>query len=170
MLISYIPDDQLSDFNLANLDPTLRSHLYAQLAGIFIQLRHCKFPHIASLTLDPADNQTPIFAHNRPLSIDINDYEVGGLNAANIIGPNRIFTTAIDYLYTQTQLVFNQFEHNVSRRVEKDDASYSHQRQASRQLQEFAQQARRRRRNCVVDLASGCKAGYQYDQLDVDHL
>jgi hypothetical protein len=58
MLISYIPDNRLSDFDLVNLDPTLRSHLYAQLAGIFIQLLHYEFPHIGSLTLDPADDQT----------------------------------------------------------------------------------------------------------------
>ena len=51
-------------------------------------------------------------------------------------------------------------EHNVSRRVGKDEAGYFHQRQASRQLQEFAQQARRRRRNGVVDLASRRKDGY----------
>jgi hypothetical protein len=43
---------------------------------------------------------------------------------------------------------------NVSKRVGKDKASCFHQRQASRQLQEFAQQARRKRRNSVVDLAS----------------
>jgi hypothetical protein len=48
-------------------------------------------------------------------------------------------------------------EHNISRRVEKDEAGYFHQRQASRQLQEFAQQARRRRRNDVVDLRSRCE-------------
>src|SRR3981189_1082273 len=48
-------------------------------------------------------------------------------------------------------------EHNVSRRVEKDEAGYFHQRQASRQLLEFAQQARRRRRNDVVDLGSRCE-------------
>jgi len=102
MLISYIPGDRLSDFDLVNLDPTLRSHLYTQLADIFIQLRHCEFPHIGSLTLDPMDDQSPIFARNRPLSIDINDHEVGGLNAASIIGPNWIFTTAIDYIYIQT--------------------------------------------------------------------
>ena len=56
MLISYIPGDRLSDFDLVNLDPTLRSHLYTQLADIFIQLRYCEFPHIGSLTLDPMDD------------------------------------------------------------------------------------------------------------------
>jgi hypothetical protein len=48
-------------------------------------------------------------------------------------------------------------EHNISRRVEKDEAGYFHQRQASRQLREFAQQARRRRRNGVVDLGGRCE-------------
>jgi hypothetical protein len=124
MLISYIHGDPLSNFNLTTLDPTLRSHLYTQLADIFIQLRHCEFPHIGSLTLDPADDQTPIFARNRPLSIDINDHEVGGLNAASIIGPNRIFTTAIDYIYIQTQLVFNQFEKQQNSIYYESDARY----------------------------------------------
>jgi hypothetical protein len=63
-----------------------------------------------TLALNPADDQTPIFARDRPLSININDHEVGDLNAASIVGPNWIFTTAIDYIYTKTQLVFNQFD------------------------------------------------------------
>lgn len=102
MLISQIPGEDLSKIDLVNLDPTLRSHLYTQLADIFIQLRHCEFPHIGSLTLDPVDDQTPIFARNRALFIDINDYEVGDLNATSIIGPKKIYTTAIDYMYTLT--------------------------------------------------------------------
>ena len=53
--------------------------------------------------------------------------------------------------------------------MEKDEAGCFHQRQASRQLREFALQARRRRRNGVVDLASGCEDGYQYGQLGVDN-
>jgi len=61
------------------------------------------------------------------------------------------------------------YEHNVSRRVEKDEAGCFHQRQASRQLPEFAQQARRRRRNDVVDLASRREDNYQCDQLGVDN-
>jgi hypothetical protein len=51
-------------------------------------------------------------------------------------------------------------EHNISRRVGKGEAGCFHQRQASRQLPEFAQQARRRRRNGVVDLASRHEDGY----------
>jgi hypothetical protein len=109
MLISYIPGDRLSDCNLPTLDPSLLSHLHTQLAAIFIQLRHCEFPHIGSLTLDPMDDQTPVFAHNRALSIDINDHELGGLSPTSIIGPSKIYTTAIDYIYAQTQLLFNQF-------------------------------------------------------------
>ena len=95
---------RLSDFDLVNLDPTLRSHLYTQLADIFIQLRHCEFPHIGFLTLDPVDDQALNFARNRALSIDINDHEVGGLNATSNIGPHRIYTTAIDYIYMPTGL------------------------------------------------------------------
>ena len=59
-------------------------------------------------------------------------------------------------------------KHNISRRVGKGEAGYFHQRQASRQLWEFAQQARRRRRNDVVDLASRHKDGYRFGQLGVD--
>jgi hypothetical protein len=44
-------------------------------------------------------------------------------------------------------------EHHVSRRVEKDEA----------------QQARRRRRNDMVDLASRHEDGYQCGQLGVDN-
>ena len=52
-------------------------------------------------------------------------------------------------------------EHNISRRVGKGEAGCFHQRQASRQLREFAQQARRRRRNGGVDLRSRCEEGAQ---------
>jgi hypothetical protein len=55
-----------------------------------------------------------------------------------------------------------------SRRVEKDEAGCFHQRQASRQLREFAQQARRRRRNDVVDLASRREDATRFGQLGVD--
>ncbi|KAH9221427.1 hypothetical protein DL95DRAFT_403254 [Leptodontidium sp. 2 PMI_412] len=81
-----------------------------KMRNIFIQLRYCEFPHIGSLTLDPIDDQTPIFVHNRALSIDINDQELGGLSPTTIKGPSKIYTTAIDYIYAQTQLLFNQFD------------------------------------------------------------
>ena len=124
MLISYIPDNPLSDFDLVNLDPTLRSHLYTQLADIFIQLRRCEFSHIGSLTLDPIDDETPIFSHNRPLSIDINDQELGGLSPTSIIGPSKIYTTVIDYIYAQTQLLFNQFDKQQNSVYNEADARY----------------------------------------------
>jgi hypothetical protein len=59
-------------------------------------------------------------------------------------------------------------EHNVSRSVKRDETGCFHQRQASRQLPEFAQQARRRRRNGVVDLANRREDGYLCGQLGVD--
>jgi hypothetical protein len=59
---------------------------------------YCEFPHIGSFTLDPIDDQTPIFLHNHALSIDINDHELGGLSPTSIIGPSKIYTTAIDYI------------------------------------------------------------------------
>jgi hypothetical protein len=124
MIISYIPGDRLLDIDLAALDPALRSHLHGQLAGIFIQLRHCEFPHIGSLTLDPVDDQTTIFGHNRTLSIDINDHELGGLNATSIISPTKIYTTAIDYIYTLTQLLFNQFDKQQNSVYNETDARY----------------------------------------------
>lgn len=62
------------------------------------------------------------------------------------------------------------YEHNVSKSVEKDEAGGCfHQRQASGQLPEFAQQARRRRRNDVVDLGSRREDSYQCGQLGVDN-
>jgi Phosphotransferase enzyme family len=124
MLISFITGDSLADYNLPTLDPPLLSHLYTQLADIFIQLRHCEFPYIGSLTLDPIDDQTPIFLHNRALSIDINDHELGGLSPTSIIGPSKIYTTAIDYIYAQTQLLFNQFDKQQNSVYHEADARY----------------------------------------------
>ncbi|RDL33120.1 uncharacterized protein BP5553_08559 [Venustampulla echinocandica] len=124
MLISYIPGDRLSDHNLPTLNPPLLSHLHTQLADIFIQLRHCEFPHIGSLTLDPIDDRTPIFVHNRALSIDINDHELEGLSPTSIIGPSKIYRTAIDYIYAQTQLLFNQFDKQQNSVYSEADARY----------------------------------------------
>jgi hypothetical protein len=56
-------------------------------------------------------------------------------------------------------------EHNVRRRVERDKAGCLYQRQASRQLREFAQQASRRRRNGEVNLGSKCKTCYRCNQI-----
>jgi len=50
----------------------------------------------------------PRSLHTIALSIDINDHELGGLNATSIVGPGKIYTTAIDYVYTLTQLLFDQ--------------------------------------------------------------
>ncbi|RFU31554.1 hypothetical protein B7463_g4775, partial [Scytalidium lignicola] len=125
MLISYLPGNTLSDIDLTILDSHTRSHIYSQLADIFIQLRRCEFPHIGSLTLDPSDDQTPIFAHNRGLDININDYELGGLDATSIIGPSKIYTTAIDYLYTLTELLFNQFDKQTNCIYNEADARYN---------------------------------------------
>jgi hypothetical protein len=124
MIISYISGDRLSDYNLPTFDPATLSHLYSQLADIFIQLRHCEFPHIGSLTLDPIDDQTPVFLRNRALSIDINDHELGGLSPTSIMGPSKIYTTAIDYLYAQTQLLFNQFDKQQNSVYHEADARY----------------------------------------------
>ncbi len=124
MIISYISGNQLSDIDLATLDPTFRSQLHDQLAETFIQPRHCKFPGIGSLTLDPVDDQIPIFKYNRVLSININDHELGGLNAISIIGLTRIYTTAIDYIYTLIQLLFNQFDKQQNSVYDKTDARY----------------------------------------------
>ncbi len=124
MLISFITGDRLADCNLSTVGPALLSHLYTQLADIFIQLRHCEFPHIGSLTLDPIDDQTPIFLKNRALSIDINDHELGGLCPTSIIGPSKIYTTAIDYIYAQTRLLFNQFDKQQNCVYHEADARY----------------------------------------------
>jgi hypothetical protein len=101
MLISFITSDRLADYNLPTLNPPLLSHLYTQLADIFIQLCYCEFPYIGSLTLNPINDQTPIFLHNCALSININDYKLGGLSPTSIISLSKIYTTAIDYIYTQ---------------------------------------------------------------------
>ena len=60
-------------------------------------------------------------------------------------------------------------EHNISRRVGKSKAGCFYQKQASRQLLEFAQQARRRGRNGGADLASRYEDGCQCGQLGVDN-
>jgi hypothetical protein len=121
MLIEYIEGAPLSTVDLVNLGEKQRAHLYGQLADILIQLRLQEFDHIGSLTLDEHDKSW-IFADNRPLTIDINDHQIGGLDAASIVGPQRTHTSTIDYVYTLMQLVFNQFHLQRNSIYHEEDA------------------------------------------------
>ncbi|KAH0538353.1 hypothetical protein FGG08_005048 [Glutinoglossum americanum] len=67
-----------------------------------------QFDRIGSLTLD-RDDSSWSFGESQPLSIDINDQEVDGLDVGCIIRPDQTYDLAIDYTYTLMQLVFNQF-------------------------------------------------------------
>ena len=52
MIMEYIDGISLVTVDLESLDNEQRTHLYSQLAGIFIQLHLKEFDRIGSLTLD----------------------------------------------------------------------------------------------------------------------
>ncbi|KAH0539145.1 hypothetical protein FGG08_004317 [Glutinoglossum americanum] len=108
MIMEYIDGVSLFTVDFDGLDDKQRTHLHGQLADIFIQLHLQQFDRIGSLTLD-RDDSSWTFGESRPLTIDINDQEIDGLDVARIIGPDQTYGSTIDYIYTLMQLVFNQF-------------------------------------------------------------
>ncbi|KAH0558658.1 hypothetical protein GP486_004689 [Trichoglossum hirsutum] len=87
MIIEYIDGASLFTVDFDSFDGKQRTHLYGQLADIFIQL------HL----------------QHQPLTININDQEIDGLDVTRIIKPDQTYSLTIDYTYTLIQLVFNQF-------------------------------------------------------------
>lgn len=107
IIIDYIEGDTLFDIGLSALDESQKTYLYSQLADIFIQLRLHEFPCIGSLSIskDTPEN----YSIRRPLSIDLNQQEVEGVEPSHISNPVETYTSAVDCVYTQMQLVLNWF-------------------------------------------------------------
>ena len=108
MIMEYIDGVSLFTVDFDSLDDKQRTHLHGQLADIFIQLHLQQFDRIGSLTLD-RDDLSWTFGESRPLTININDQEIDGLDVAHIIRPDQTYSSTIDYTYALMQLIFNQF-------------------------------------------------------------
>jgi serine/threonine protein kinase len=109
MLINYVDGDTLFNVGLSSLDEMQKTRLYHQLADIFIQLRLHEFPCVGSLSIATDTSEWSLSSARRPLSIDLNQQEVEGLQPGHIVHPNDTYASTVDYIYSQLQLVLNWF-------------------------------------------------------------
>ncbi|KAH0537609.1 hypothetical protein FGG08_005601 [Glutinoglossum americanum] len=120
IILEYIEGSPLFGINLSTLSEEEQTVLYSQLASIFIQLRQQEFDQIGSLTFPP--NELGKFALARPLSVDVNAQEVGGLNAGGLIPPAEAFASATEYVSALTALIFNRFYNKRDSVFDEKDA------------------------------------------------
>ncbi|WEW56652.1 hypothetical protein PRK78_002100 [Emydomyces testavorans] len=123
MLVEYIEGNTLYPTNLRTMDRDKRKHLHAQIGDVYIQLYRQQFDRIGALTLDKNDEHW-VFASNRPLTVDVNEQEVSGLEICNYLPPNRTFHSTIDYIYMVTKLISNDFHRGRDCIVNEDDARW----------------------------------------------
>ncbi|EEQ85990.1 uncharacterized protein BDCG_09259 [Blastomyces dermatitidis ER-3] len=124
MLMEYTEGKTLAGVVLPDLEKSTREHLYTQLADVYIQLYHQQFDRIGALTLDENDENW-IFANNRPLSVDINDQEVGGFDfCSRFLPPQQTFTSAIDYVYLIFRLIYNDYSRCPDSIMGEEDAQH----------------------------------------------
>ncbi|KAK2814027.1 hypothetical protein FQN50_000431 [Emmonsiellopsis sp. PD_5] len=109
MLMEYAEGKTLAGVVLQDLEKRTRDHLYAQIADVYIKLYDQQFDRIGALTLDENDENW-VFANNRPLTVDVNEQEVSGLDFCSRFLPSQqTFTSAIDYVYLILKLINNDY-------------------------------------------------------------
>ncbi|OAX80849.1 hypothetical protein ACJ72_04811 [Emergomyces africanus] len=109
MLLEYVEGKTLAGVVLHKLEKSTREYFYFQLAGIYLQLYHQQFDRIGALTLDENDENW-VFANNRPLTVDVNEQEVGGLDfCSRFLPPQQTFTSTVDYVYLVFRLIYNDY-------------------------------------------------------------
>lgn len=123
MLLEYIEGDTLFGIKISELELSKKEHLYSQLADVYIQLHRQQFDWVGALTLDENDKDW-VFAHNRPLTVDINEQEVSGRDICRYLPPERTFGSTIDYVYMLTKVISNDFYRCPDSVLDKEDARF----------------------------------------------
>ncbi|PGG95922.1 hypothetical protein AJ79_09810 [Helicocarpus griseus UAMH5409] len=121
ILVEYVEGKPLSSTRFERLDESKTKHIHFQLADIYIQLFHQQFDEIGALTLDE-NNEHWVFMKNRPLTVDINDQEVGGLDICHYLSSCQTFSSVIDYVYFIIKLIFNDFYQGRDSILDEEDA------------------------------------------------
>ncbi|KAI1945128.1 hypothetical protein LOZ07_003084 [Ophidiomyces ophidiicola] len=103
-------------------NPDLQNHLFAQIGEIYIQLYRQQFDRVGALTLN--ENGDWVFAENRPLTIDISEQELCGLDICRHLPYNRTFQSTIDCIYMIVNLIFNDFYRGRDCITSEEDAQY----------------------------------------------
>lgn len=90
--------------------------IHEQLADIYIQLRQLEFPRIGALGLSSRNisaiscSPEEIGVYQRPLSVEISDQELDGLEPAEVFPPKRTFSTAREFVNGLLWLANNKLE------------------------------------------------------------
>ncbi|OJD13730.1 hypothetical protein AJ78_05842 [Emergomyces pasteurianus Ep9510] len=121
MALEYITGRTLHGTEVPRLPDELKSHLFDQLADVYIQLYRQQFDHVGALTLD-SNNKNWVFEHNRPLTIELNDQELSGMKSSEIIPAHQTYNSTIDYANAVLKLVFNDFYRGKDSVFDEKDA------------------------------------------------
>ncbi|KAL2370348.1 hypothetical protein RJ035_002627 [Blastomyces gilchristii] len=121
LALEHITGKTLHGTDVPRLSDELQSHLFNQLAEIYLQLYQQQFDHIGALTLDSNDENW-IFEQNRPLTIELNDQELSGMKGSEIMPLKRTYSSTIDYVFTILKLIFNDFHRGKDSVFNEEDA------------------------------------------------
>jgi hypothetical protein len=101
--------------------------LHQQLADVYIQLRQLEFPRIGALGLPSRDvsalscSLEEITICNRPLSVDMADQELDGLEPCEVFPRRRTFSTAKEYVDGLLWLADNKLEKEPDQNMDEDE-------------------------------------------------
>lgn len=87
--MEYITGKTLHETRMSELSDELRTHLFDQLAEIYIRLHRQQFDCVGALVLDSNDKNW-VFEHNRLLTIELNDQELSGMKSSEIIPVTKL--------------------------------------------------------------------------------
>lgn len=123
MLMEYIEGKSFRDATLEEPHPEKSKieRLTTRLAGIYFQLSLQQFDRIGAFTLDQNDDHR-VFNSNRPLTVDINEQQIGGLDICRYLPLHQSFASAIDYIFFIVKLIFNGFYRRRDSIEDEDDA------------------------------------------------
>jgi hypothetical protein len=140
IIMDYVDGRGLKDLDFPNADTwglmlvggpqtAAAKRLHQQLADVYLQLRQLEFPRIGALGLPSRGagdsglscSADEITVCNRPLSIDISDQELDGLEPGEVFPPRRTFSTAKEYVDGLLWLADNKLEKEKDQNMDEDE-------------------------------------------------
>jgi len=139
IIIDYVDGRKLADLGFGKFNDTwmfLRlgdpptpaaKHLHQQLADVYVQLRRFEFPRIGALGLPSRNtsamscNPDDIRVCNRPLSIDLAQQELYGLEPGEAFPPRRTVSTAKEFADRRLWLADNKFNKESDQRMDENE-------------------------------------------------
>lgn len=114
--LGFRANDTWGDIDFGGLQTPAARFVHQQLADIYVQLRQLEFPRIGALGLSSRDvsalscGPEEISVCHRPLSIEISDQELDGLEPGEVFPPKGTFSTAKEFVDGLLWLANNKLE------------------------------------------------------------